>query len=108
MMIGGIILIFIPLINILGYVPIIGGLLKGSMFLVVGLGAVIICIPLWIITFSVAWTYYHPKIGVIFLGLGLSILIGILLYNNYKSGNIKEGIETTKQIQHLMEIWRLR
>lgn len=77
----GFCLLFAPLIDILGFVPLVGGFLKGSLSLVFVVGGVIICVPLWIIIFSIAWNWYHPKIGVIFLGLGLVVLIAVIICN---------------------------
>lgn len=82
MMTVGFCLLFTPLIDILGFVPLVGGFLKGSLALIITVGGFIICIPVWIITFSVAWTWYHPKIGLIFLGTGLTVLSAIFIYNH--------------------------
>lgn len=90
MMIGGFCLLFSPLIDILGFVPFVGGFIKGSLILVVTVGGFIICIPLWIITFSIAWTWYHPKVGLIFLGIGLSILGAIIIYNQLSKGSTQQ------------------
>jgi len=87
MMIVGFCLLFSPLIDLLGFVPFVGGFLKGSLALIVTVGGLIICIPLWIITFSIAWTWYHPKVGLIFLGIGLLILSGLLFYNQISKEN---------------------
>lgn len=82
MMVIGICMFFSPITTILGFIPLVGGLLKGTVGFVILLAAVIVCIPLWIIGFSLAWLWYHPKVGVIFLGIGISIL-GVILYFNY-------------------------
>lgn len=88
MMIVGFCLLFLPLIDLLGFVPLVGGFLKGSLGVIVVVGGLIICIPLWIITFSIAWTWYHPKIGLIFLTIGLTILTVILICNQITKGNV--------------------
>lgn len=88
MMIIGFCLLFAPLIDILGFVPLVGGFLKGSLTLIIVIGGLIICIPLWIITFSIAWTWYHPKVGLIFLGIGLTILSAIFIYNHISNKNV--------------------
>ena len=82
MMVIGICMFFSPVTTILGFVPLIGGILKGSVGFIIFFGALIVCIPLWIIAFSLAWLFYHPKVGAIFLGIGLLIL-GIILAINY-------------------------
>ena len=87
MMVMGILLVFSPIISLMGYIPMVGGLINGSLFVVVLVGAFIICIPLWIITFSIAWTCYHPKVGIAFLAIGLAVLTTIVVINYRKSAS---------------------
>lgn len=42
------------------------------------LGAFIVCIPLFLVTFSLAWLVYHPKTGILIL-LAAAIIIGIIV-----------------------------
>lgn len=87
MMVIGICMFFSPITTILGFIPLVGGLLKGTVGFVIFLAALLICLPLWIIGFSLAWLWYHPKVGAIFLGIGLAIL-GVIIFLNYsKQGN---------------------
>ena len=79
MMVFGLVIFFSPLTNILGYVPLIGGFLKGTVTFIVFIGAILICIPLYIITFSLAWIFYHPKVGLVILGIGMAAA-GVLIY----------------------------
>ena len=79
MMVLGLVIFFSPLTNILGYVPLIGGFLKGTVTFIVFIGAILICIPLYIITFSLAWIFYHPKVGLVILGIGMAAA-GVLIY----------------------------
>ena len=82
LMVFAIILFFSPITTLLGYIPLIGGILKGTTGILIFAAALIVCIPLFIITFSLAWLWYHPKVGIIILGVGLLIL-GLIIFLNY-------------------------
>ena len=82
MIVLGLVIFFSPLTNILGYVPLIGGFLKGTVTFIVFIGfigAILVCIPFYIITFSLAWIFYHPKVGLVILGIGMAAA-GVLIY----------------------------
>lgn len=87
MMAIALLVFFSPLINLFGYVPLVGGLLKGAVGFTIFLVVLLICIPLWIITFSLAWVWYNPKMGAIFLGIGVGILTVILLISHSQTGS---------------------
>lgn len=72
-MVIGICIFFSPITAILGYIPLVGGLLKSAVGIAIFLAALIICIPLYLLTFSIAWLFYHPKIGIPLLILSLAI-----------------------------------
>jgi hypothetical protein len=98
LMVFGILLFFSPITQTLGYFPLIGGFLQGTVTFIILLGAIIICIPLYIITLSLAWLFYHPKVGAAILGIGL-IITGVLIYlSQSKSG----GSPTESTAHHLM------
>lgn len=78
LMVIGIYAFFSPIVNILGYIPLVGGFLKGVAGGLVFLAAVIVCIPLFLITFSLAWLVYHPKVGIIFVIFAL-VITGIII-----------------------------
>lgn len=59
----GIYIFFSPFVQVLGYLPIVGGFLAGTAGIIVFLGAILISIPLFMITFSLGWMRYHPVIG---------------------------------------------
>lgn len=63
LMILGICVFFSPLVNILGYIPLVGGLLKGTAGLLVAIGAFLVSIPMFTITMGLSWLRYHPMIG---------------------------------------------
>ena len=87
MMVFGIVLFFSPITNILGYFPLIGGLLKGTVGFIIFVGAIIISIPLYIITFSLAWLFYHPKVGIFILGLGVTIITVLIIVSSQSKGS---------------------
>ena len=77
-MVGGICLFFSPITTLLGYIPLIGGLLKGTLGILIFVAAVIISIPLFILAVAVSWLVFHPKVGLIILGVALAITALIL------------------------------
>ena len=62
-MVIGICAFFSPFVEVLGYLPIVGGFLKGTAGIIVFLAAFIISIPLFFVTFGLAWLRYHPVSG---------------------------------------------
>ncbi len=94
MMVIGICIFFSPITTILGFIPLVGGILKGTVGFIIFVAALLVCIPLWIIAFSLAWLFYHPKVGVIFLGIGLLIL-GLILFFNYSRKGDTQGAATS-------------
>lgn len=77
-MVLGIYAFFSPIADLIGYIPLVGGFIKGTVSGFVLLGALIICIPLFLLTFSLAWLVYHPKTGILLVVLAL-IIIGIII-----------------------------
>ena len=85
-MVGSICLFFSPITTILGYIPLVGGFISGILFFAILLAALVICIPIFFLTVSVAWLRYHPKVGLLLLAIGL-ITLGVILVINYTRGN---------------------
>ncbi len=81
LMVFGMYAFFSPLVEILGYIPLVGGLLKGVAGTLIFLAALIICIPLFLITLSLAWLVYHPKTGILIAILGAVIITAIVVLN---------------------------
>jgi hypothetical protein len=77
-MVSSICAFFIPLTTIIGFVPFLGSFLSNTIGLAVFLAAVIVCIPLFLLTLSISWLFFHPKVGLILLGIGL-VITGIVL-----------------------------
>lgn len=78
LMVAGICIFFSPITTLLGYIPLIGGILKGTVGFAIFLAAVIICIPLFLIALAVSWLVFHPKVGLLILG-GALVITGIIL-----------------------------
>lgn len=74
-MVLGICLFFSPITTILGYIPLVGGFVKGVAAFAIFIGAVLFCIPLFIVALSAAWLRFHPKIGVIILSIGVVVFL---------------------------------
>ena len=78
---------FSPITTILGYIPLLGGFLKGVVGLAIFLAAVIVSLPLFILAVSVSWLRFHPKIGLLIFGVGLliaGIVIALIIVNKPK------------------------
>lgn len=105
MMVAGICLFFSPITTILGFIPLVGGILKGVTGFFIFVGALLICIPLWFIAFSLAWLWYHPKVGAIFLAIGL-VILGVILFINFKStGSVETAAASAHITKHLLHSW---
>ena len=77
-MVFGICLFFSPITTILGYIPLVGGLLSGTVGIIIFIAAVIICIPLFLLAITVSWLVFHPKVGLIILA-GALVVTGIIV-----------------------------
>lgn len=83
----GILLFLSPISNTLGYIPFVGGFLKSGTQLVFLIAAILVAIPVFIITLSIAWLYYNPRVGIVILGIGIILLAVLLIYNYVVSKN---------------------
>ena len=97
-MLLGIYLVFSPITTLLGYIPLVGGLLKGVLTFVILLGAVIVCIPLWILMTSVSWMVWHPKVGFILLAIG-GVVLALLIFLG-RGGTIQDEGQAHMQAVH--------
>lgn len=77
-MVLGIYIFFSPLVELLGYIPFVGNFLGGVVGFVILLAAFIVCIPLFLFTFSLAWLVYHPRVGVLLLLVSL-LVAGLII-----------------------------
>lgn len=79
---------FFPITSLIGYVPLLGSLLSGALGLAIFIAASLVCIPLFLLAVGIAWLVFHPKTGLIILGIGLTIggvLLAIMLGNKRKN-----------------------
>jgi len=89
---------FSPITTLLGYVPLLGGILSGAVGLAIFLAALIVCIPLFLLAVAICWLVVHPKVGLILLGIALvatGIVLAIIFTNK---GKADQGSQTA---QHL-------
>jgi hypothetical protein len=98
LMVLGMWLFFSPIANILGYIPFVGGFLKSTVGFFLFLAALIICIPLFLIAFSLAWLWYHPKVGIVIFLIAIAILVTIIVLNSKSSGDSSAGGATAKHM----------
>ncbi len=78
---------FLPITSLIGHVPLIGSFLSGALGLAIFIAASLISIPLFLLAVAIAWLVFHPKTGLIILGVGLiigGILLAIMLGNKRK------------------------
>jgi hypothetical protein len=75
---------FSPITTLIGYVPFLGGFLSGVVGFAIFLAALIVCIPLFLLAVAISWTVFHPKVGLIILGVAL-LITGIVLAIVFKN-----------------------
>ncbi len=73
----GICLLFSPVIYTLTWIPLVGYLMAHGFSYIVALFAFIVSITLSSLTVAVAWIYYRPLVGAIFLGI-VAIGVGLI------------------------------
>lgn len=69
---------FSPITTLLGYVPLLGGILSNVVGLAIFIAAVIVCIPLFLLAVAFCWLIFHPKVGLILLGVALLVTGAVL------------------------------
>lgn len=74
-MVLGICVFFSPIVEVIGYLPLVGGFLKATTGIIVFLAAFLVSLPLFAIVFGLSWLRYHPVIGGSALGVAALILI---------------------------------
>ena len=81
LLVVGFVLFLSPISTLLGYIPFVGGIIKSGSFFLFLIAALLISLPVYLITLSIAWLVYHPRIGAILLIAGVVILAALLIYN---------------------------
>ncbi len=74
-----------PIVILVGYIPLVGGIISGILGFAIFLAALLICIPLYLLMTSIAWLRFHPKVGIILLLIAGGILAFFLIYSKNKS-----------------------
>jgi len=73
----GICLLFSPIIYTLTWIPLVGYMMAHGFGFIVGIFAFVVSITLSALTIGLAWLYYRPLIGAIFLAIvaaGLALI----------------------------------
>jgi hypothetical protein len=73
----GIMLLFSPVIYTLTWIPLVGYLMAHGFSFVVALFAMVVSLTLSSLTMGVAWLYYRPLWGIMFLsvvGVGIALI----------------------------------
>jgi hypothetical protein len=99
MMVVGICLFFSPITILLNHIPLVGGILSGTVGWIIFIAAVIVSIPIYIMAISLAWMWYHPKVGVPILLVGVALITILVLVNTGVVGGSKEAAST---VQHML------
>lgn len=71
----GLFLLFMPIIELLNWIPLVGWLLGGVMFVAALVFALVVGSVLSCLVIAIAWVFYRPMIGILFL-----TLVGIGVY----------------------------
>ncbi len=83
----GIYLLFSPIVNLIGFIPLVGGIISGILGFAIMLASFLIAIPLYILAISISWLAFHPKVGIILLLIGGVILALVLILGKNKDGD---------------------
>ena len=74
-------LLFSPIINILGMIPLVGWLLSGIVAIAAAIFAFVVGLTLSVLTIAIAWVFFRPLIGIpLLLAVGVSCYF-IFLYD---------------------------
>lgn len=94
---------FSPITTLLGYVPLLGGVLSNVVGLAIFIAALIVCIPLFLLAVAACWLVFHPKVGLIILGVALlitGIILAIIFVNKGKN-NGQSPQQAAQAVKHL-------
>ena len=76
MLVVGNFLLFSPIIALLKWIPLVGWLLAGIIWIAALIWSFVFGSMLWMITLSAAWIFYRPLFGALLLvGVGVCIVI---------------------------------
>ena len=90
-MVAGICLFFSPITTLLGYIPLVGGFISGIAGFAIFIGAILVCIPLFLVAISLAWLRFHPAIGCMIMSVGMAIFILFWIAGGDQTSDIANG-----------------
>lgn len=90
----GIVLFFSPITTILGYIPLVGGIISGIVGFAIFLAAVLISIPLYLLMISIAWLIFHPKVGIALILIAGAITALVLILGARHGNNSQDSAQT--------------
>ena len=103
-MVVGIWLFFSPFTKLLGYIPLVGGIIQGTVGFAILIGAILISIPLFLIALAISWLVFHPKVGLIILGVAI-VITGIIM--TLSLWNRPDGSENSGPTQHFLSTFNI-
>lgn len=92
---------FSPITILIGYVPFLGGFLSNVIGLAIFIAALIVCIPLFLLAVALCWLIFHPKVGLILLGIALvitGIVLAIVFTNKAKTSDNQQAVQTAAHL----------
>lgn len=95
---------FSPITNLIWFIPLVGGFISNALGLAIFVAAVVVCIPLFLLAVAVSWLFFHPKIGLLLLGIGLLIAGAVAAGIYLRRGDTTA--ETAPSVQHLLYAMR--
>lgn len=104
-MVAGLALFFSPITTILGYIPLVGGVLSGIVGFVIILAAIIICIPLYLLTVAISWLCFHPKIGLVLLGIAIAATVLVIVLTRKKGEGGEGGVKAAHTATDHIRTW---
>ena len=78
---------FSPIINLLAWIPLVGGLLSGVVAFAVSVFALIWATMLHFLIMGTSWLVYRPLFGILLL----SVVVGGIVLLNYGDGKALAG-----------------
>ncbi len=99
---------FFPISNLIGYVPLLGGFLSGFLSLAILIAALVVCLPLFLLAVAISWLVFHPRAGLILLGIGLLIagVVSLIIYLTEPKKNSTDTGAASTTAKHLLYSFR--
>ena len=99
---------FFPITHLIGYVTLLGGFLSGFISLAILIAALVICLPLFLLAVAISWLVFHPKAGLILLGIGLLIagVVSLIIYLTKPKTSPTDAAAASTTAKHLLYSFR--